>query len=73
MHKYPTEILIVFFNPAVKPFYLRLLQETQYALLQLAAALARDDLHQLYFLAHRLLDHAVEFRIDHPSVAEDIM
>ena len=73
MYKYPAEIFIVFFNAAVKPFDLRLLQKTQYTLLKLPAPFARDDLHQLYFLSHRLLDNAVELGINCTAIAKDVM
>ena len=64
MHKQPAEVFTVFFDPVVVLFDVLLLQKAQHLLLQLSAALAGNDFHQLYLLVNCLLNDVVQGIID---------
>lgn len=69
----PTEVLAVLVYAVVLCLDMLLLKKTQYCLLQLPAALARNYLHQWDAVLHRLIDHPVQFGIYLLSLVEDLM
>ena len=73
MDKYPAEILIVFFDPIIQLFDLRLVQKTQHVLLQLAASPARNNFDQGDPFGHRLIDNTRKLRVDRPAFVENTM
>jgi len=71
--KKPSEILAVLVNAVILGLDVLLLQESDDGLLQLSAALAWNDLYQGNAFLHRLIDHAVQFRINLLAFVEDLM
>ena len=64
MHEQAAEVLRVFLHPVVFRFDLFLLKKPQYALLELAGALTRDDLDERGLLRHRLVDDRLQRPVD---------
>ncbi len=67
------KILVVLLQAMVQLLDVFLFQETDDAFLELAAALARDDLNELDPLGYGLIDHAVKLRINGIALVENIM
>ena len=70
MHEYPAEILIVLFDAVIQLFYLRLLQKPQNVLLQLAATLTRNDLHERDPFLDSFRDDTIKFRLDRQVITK---
>jgi len=73
MDEDPPEILVVFLNAVIERFDVFLLQKTQNALFELAAALAGDDLHYGDPLVERFPEDTVEFSVDGPALIKDVV
>src|ERR1035438_2677602 len=56
VYEYPPEVVGVLLDTVVECLDLLLVEESQHTLLELAAPLAGDDLHQSDLLLHRLVD-----------------
>jgi hypothetical protein len=73
VNEYPPKILVILLQAVIKLLNMSLIQESQHFLLELAAALARNDLDQLYLPVHGLLDNAIKLRIDLIAAVVDVM
>ena len=73
MDENTAEILAVLLHPMVQLANLRLVEKTQNALLELAAALAWNDFHQLNAPVQRFLDNPVKLRVDFIAAIVKIM
>jgi hypothetical protein len=70
MNKDAAEILIILLN-AMKTAFIILFQETQDGFLELAAALARDDLDRLGTLFNRLVHNVMQRGIKRITIGEN--
>jgi hypothetical protein len=67
------KVLIVFFNPVIQRPDVLLIKKAQHLFLELAAALAGDNLHQPDFALYRFLYNPVEFGVDLAAFIVDIV
>ncbi len=63
-YKYSPKIFTVFVYTMVKRANMFLVEKAEHFLFELSATLTWDDLYKRDFLLDRLLDNAIEFRID---------
>ncbi len=59
MHENPAKVFIVLLDPLIEPFDIRLGQEPENPLLQLAGTLAGDYFYQIYLFVCRFIYYAV--------------
>ena len=64
VNKNTTKIAVIFLDPVIEILDMRLVEKAQHMFLELPAALAGDDLHQLDAFVHRLLHNAIEFLVN---------
>ncbi len=64
MDKDPAKILVVLLNSMIELANVPLIQKSQHFLLELAAALAGNNLYQLNLLGNGLLYDPIEFGVD---------
>jgi hypothetical protein len=73
VHEDPSEIVRVLLDPVIEHSNLLLVEETQYALLELTASLAGDDLHEPYLLLDRFIDDPSKSTVDIVASVIDLM
>ena len=73
MDEYPPEILVILFDAVNQLFDVALVQKAQHLLLELATALAGNDLHQFDALVDGFLDNAIKFRVDLLAAIVDVV
>src|SRR5487761_1512874 len=71
--EHPAEVLGVLLHPVVQRLDLLLVQEPQHPLLQLARALARDDLDERSLLLNRLVDDRPQGPVDVTPAVVDVV
>src|SRR5215469_16113390 len=73
MHKDPAEVLGILLHPVIESLDLLLVEEPEDVLLQLARALARDDLDQRGLRPHGLVDDSSQRAVDVLAAVVDVM
>lgn len=73
MHEQPPEVLRVLLDAVVERLDLLLLQEPDDLLLELAGALAGDDLHHRRLLRDRLVDYRSQGAVDVGAAVVDVV
>ena len=73
MHEQAAEVLRVLLDPVVFRFDLLLLKKPQHVLLELAGALAWDDLDERGLLRHRLVDDRLQRPVDVLPAVVDVV
>src|SRR5579859_6025739 len=73
MDEDPAEVLGVLLHPVVQRLDLLLVEEAQHALLELAGALAGDDLDERRLLRHGLVDDRAQGAVDVPAAVVDVV
>lgn len=73
MDKNAPKIFTILLHPMVQFANLRLVEEAQNALFELAAALARNDLYQIDPPVYCLFDDSVEFHLDFVALVVDVV
>jgi hypothetical protein len=71
--EHPSKIVRVLLDSVIERLNLLLVEKSQYALLELAASLARDDLHQPNSLLDRFFDDASKGTIDIVAPVVDLV
>ena len=71
--EYSTEVLVVFLQPVVKPFYLRFGEVPEDALFKLTGAFTRDDFHQRDSLIHSLPDNSLQLGVNVSRAIKDVV
>ncbi len=72
-HKQPPEILTVLIYTVVFGLNVFLFQKTDHLLLQLSAALARNDLYERNAFLYGLLNNIIQRLIDLPALVIDVV
>src|SRR3972149_14861 len=67
------EVLVVLFQAVVELLHVRLVEEAEHLLLELARPLAGDDLHRGDALVERLVHNAAEGFVDFPAPVVDFL
>ena len=73
MNKDAAKVLVVLFHSMIQLADVRLVQKPQDLFLELPAALARDDLHEIDLFVDRFLHDSVEFGVDLAAPVVDVM